>query len=67
MFTPEEKDLHERIANLRSKVDHGVSGGHSFKTYFLKGHHEKSITLLESDKNVDEDHATTGAYLKDEA
>ena len=52
--------LRKRIAFEKSKLDSSSPGGHSFKTYFLKGGKRKSITLLESETNVDEEHGTTG-------
>ena len=52
--------LRKRIAFEKGKLDSSTPGGHSFKTYFLKGGKRKSITLLESETNVDEEHGTTG-------
>ena len=58
LFPKENLDLYKAILDIGENLDLIGSGGHSYKTYFIG--EEKSITLLESDSNVDEEHGTTG-------
>merc|ERR1711962_490352 len=61
LFPYNEIDSRERVRELKTSIDSSAAGGHSFKTYSIG--REKSITLLESESQVDEDHdGTTGLW-----
>ena len=58
LFLEENLDWHKVFLGDERNQEHNEPTGHSYKTYFIG--EEKSITLMESASNVDEEHGTTG-------
>lgn len=60
LFPDPTDHLRKSFLALKCELDASDLSGHSYKTYFLGK--EKSISLLESEANVDEEHGTTGLW-----